>query len=472
MTFSNYISAEAARVTVLSLEKLKKCYNLTISYDGSTTKGHQSIYTVHVTTAEHEVHLINGDEASGFSHTGHHIKKVLMESITKMCTTITHFSHSPNSTTHLKALRVCCNINHGLEKVGKTRFGTIYWLGYALVGCLPPICELIVSGVINTDDDKVGNLLDKPGLGWFKQIRVYQEFELELKQLVMILEPLARTIKCLEGLEVTVSDVWRFYVTVTAVLRDLFAEDILSFPNHSWTMFTPFGGLYLAGFYLDPEYVKSPLLFRVTANQLNAAINLVPTSQTSASNVTDQDLRDSMPSYPRVGIFLLTILAKELQAGRKDPAFIHYNSGDHILAAFKIQFEAYTRQYRHSVHAPSVDQAGQDTSTIVDMTKIYQHIRCESASEVGLEALNTIDPPDASSSSFTAVGATSIDSHNDGVDITLPFFRDLLADKPIPGANMIQSLADWSEKTSGSDHKGKKAAGNTTWQGEVAMLEF
>ncbi|KAJ6522803.1 hypothetical protein DFH09DRAFT_1330392 [Mycena vulgaris] len=94
------------------------------------------------------------------------------------------------------------------------------------------------------------------------------------------------------------------------------------------------------------------------------------------------------------------------------------------------------------------------------------------ASEAGLEALNTIDSPDAPSSSSTAVGATSIDSHNDGVDITLPFFRDLLADKPIPGANVIQSLADWSEKASGSDDKGKKAAGNTTWQGEVAMLKF
>jgi hypothetical protein len=52
-----------------------------------------------------------------------------------------------------------------------------------------------------------------------------------------------------------------------------------------------------------------------------------------------------MPAYPKVGIFLLTVLAKELQAGRKDRAFENYSSGDQILAAFKIQFESYTRQY-------------------------------------------------------------------------------------------------------------------------------
>jgi hypothetical protein len=53
---------------------------------------------------------------------------------------------------------------------------------------------------------------------------------MELKQLVTILEPIARAIKCLEGLKVIVGEVWKFYVAITAVIRDLFAEDSLSFP--------------------------------------------------------------------------------------------------------------------------------------------------------------------------------------------------------------------------------------------------
>jgi len=153
-------------------------------------------------------------------------------------------------------------------------------------------------------------------------------------------------------------DEWKFYVAVTAVLRDLFAEDILSFPQSLQSdvcsivnrrfdemIHGPSGDLYLAGFYLDPEHVKSPLPFRLTANQLCTARNSLSISQTPASNVTDKDLRDSMPAYLKVGIFLLTLLAKELQAGRKDPVFVHYSSGDQILGAFKIQFESYTRQY-------------------------------------------------------------------------------------------------------------------------------
>jgi hypothetical protein len=75
---SSYIPAEAARVTLLALNDLKKQYNLSLGYDGGTTQGKQSIYTVHVTTADREVYLIKGDEASGFSHTGKHICNLIL----------------------------------------------------------------------------------------------------------------------------------------------------------------------------------------------------------------------------------------------------------------------------------------------------------------------------------------------------------------------------------------------------------
>ncbi|KAJ6576299.1 hypothetical protein B0H10DRAFT_2199108 [Mycena sp. CBHHK59/15] len=152
-----------------------------------------------------EAHLIKGDEAAGFSHTGEHIKKILLEVIrqigperfcaigsdstgntkwaregaadeiktllivpdpchhlsntikditrlsyfidviSKMRETITYFSQSTHSATHLNALRVILSVNHGLEKIGKTRFGTLYWAGYALLPNLPLISDLISS---------------------------------------------------------------------------------------------------------------------------------------------------------------------------------------------------------------------------------------------------------------------------------------------------------------------------------------
>ncbi|KAF8164516.1 hypothetical protein K438DRAFT_1775488 [Mycena galopus ATCC 62051] len=60
----------------------------------------------------------------------------------------------------------------------------------------------------------------------------------------------------------------------------------------------------------------------------------------------------------------------------------------------------------------------------------------------GLTALNAENPPDPSSNAFSVLGATLIDPHHDGGDITLLFFRDLLSDKPIAGARAVGSLAN------------------------------
>ncbi|KAJ6573317.1 ribonuclease H-like domain-containing protein, partial [Mycena sp. CBHHK59/15] len=483
---SSYIPAEAARVTLLAIEELKKQDNLSLGYDGGTTLGQQSIYTVHVTTPDREVYFIKGDEASGFSHTGVHIKNLILEvmdligrqhfaslgsdstgntklgrelvqadvatvlivpdpchhlsntikdiCIGKMRTTITYFSHSTYSATHLKALRVILDINKGLEKIGKTRFGTLYWSSHSLLRCLSAISELINTGIINVESsDK-----DKSKLAWFKQLRAYQNFELELQQLNQILEPIARAIKCLEGLEVTVGDIWKFYVAITAVLHDLFEDNSLSIPlnvreevsaiinrRYDQMIHGPSGNLFLSGFFLDPEHVKSPILFKTSANQLDKSTSTP--SPSSVKAITDQDLRDSMPSYARVGEFLFEVLAKELQASCDSPAFDRYSMAGEIMEVFKLQFEAYTRQYppfsvrshtwskamqywRSLADLPESsilalvaikvfsilgnsmpeertvsrftrtdtrDRANQDARTIVDQTKIYQHLRRE-----------------------------------------------------------------------------------------------
>ncbi|KAJ6595413.1 hypothetical protein B0H10DRAFT_1679533, partial [Mycena sp. CBHHK59/15] len=186
-------------------------------------------------------------------HLSNTIKDILAtaQCIGKMRTTITYFSHSTYSATHLKALRVILDINKGLEKIGKTRFGTLYWSSHSLLRCLSAISELINTGIIN--------------LAWFKQLRAYQNFELELQQLNQILEPIARAIKCLEGLEVTVGDIWKFYVAITAVLHDLFEDNSLSIPlnvreevsaiinrRYDQMIHGPSGNLFLSGFFLDP----------------------------------------------------------------------------------------------------------------------------------------------------------------------------------------------------------------------------
>jgi hypothetical protein len=68
---------------------------------------------------------------------------------------ITFFSQSTFAATHFAALRVILHINKGLEKVGKTRFGTIYWSSYSLLRCLDAIRTLVDLGIIKTEGSEV-----------------------------------------------------------------------------------------------------------------------------------------------------------------------------------------------------------------------------------------------------------------------------------------------------------------------------
>jgi hypothetical protein len=75
-----FIPAEACRVTVEAIQLLQKKRHLTISYDGGSTRAVESIYSVHVTTPEtRESYFIEGNEASGLSHTGEHIRDLLLK---------------------------------------------------------------------------------------------------------------------------------------------------------------------------------------------------------------------------------------------------------------------------------------------------------------------------------------------------------------------------------------------------------
>ncbi|KAJ6614743.1 hypothetical protein B0H10DRAFT_1950435 [Mycena sp. CBHHK59/15] len=161
-------------------------------------------------------------------------------------------------------------MNKGLEKIGKSSFGTLYWASYSLLWCLPAFSKLITSGVINTDSSNK----DKVKLAWFKHLQAYQNLEMEIQQLCTILEPIACTIKCLEGLEVT----WRYI-----------SGRILSGPRTHGKP-NPLQN--------DNQPTEYGHIF--TAN--------VP-------GTTNQDLWESMPMYPKVGTFLYKDLMKELQAG-------------------------------------------------------------------------------------------------------------------------------------------------------------
>lgn len=76
------IPMESARICGLSMEELKGCTNLTISFDGGSGIKPQSFTTVHVTNPDTRVpHLMGAVEASSISHTGRYYQ----EELEKVC---------------------------------------------------------------------------------------------------------------------------------------------------------------------------------------------------------------------------------------------------------------------------------------------------------------------------------------------------------------------------------------------------
>ncbi|KAJ7272324.1 hypothetical protein C8J57DRAFT_1467796 [Mycena rebaudengoi] len=93
-------------------------------------------------------------------------------------------------------------------------------------------------------------------------------------------------------------------------------------------------------------------------------------------------------------------------------------------------------------------------------------VEITAACEAGLAAVNLVDSGATTTPTLSQVADTTIDFQRDGVDITMPFFRDVLSDKPVAGANEIGSISDWSGRAAAGAEDSRRAAGDLTWTGE------
>lgn len=93
-----HIPNEAARISLLQLSFLQTQDNLTVTFDGNSTKRQDSAYTFHVWTPDRRVFLFETDESSLESHTGVKIAKVL-KGVSQVIYSSSHralFSHGAN----------------------------------------------------------------------------------------------------------------------------------------------------------------------------------------------------------------------------------------------------------------------------------------------------------------------------------------------------------------------------------------
>ncbi|KAJ7803942.1 hypothetical protein B0H14DRAFT_2612887 [Mycena olivaceomarginata] len=220
-------------------------------------------------------------------------------------------------------------------------------------------------------------------------------------------------------------EIWKFYVAITAVLHDLFTVDTLSIPEHVRNEVSAIvnkrydemihglsGDLFLSGFFLDPE--SHP-----------PEVHRQPTWPAA---------RAPMPSYAKV-------LAKEIQSGREAPEFARYSTAAGVMAAFKTQFESYTRQnFPVSVWSEvcskvieywrSLAPNPQSGALAFVAIKVFSILANSMPEERTVSRFTRIDTPDRSShGARTIVRQTQIYQHNRrkraamiGVRITIVIF--------------------------------------------------
>lgn len=125
---------------------------------------------------------------------------------------------------------------------------------------------------------------------WLRNAASLATFELQLLQLVTILEPLAKAVRCLEASRSTPSDVYIFWLAVMATYVHLFGQNTQGFTitlmgniraivngRYKQMIGGPTGLVYLATFYLNFGTFSPYSFFIYPTNPLCRVHPITPT---------------------------------------------------------------------------------------------------------------------------------------------------------------------------------------------------
>ncbi|KAG8710566.1 hypothetical protein FRC08_016996 [Ceratobasidium sp. 394] len=216
------------------------------------------------------------------------------------------------------------------------------------------------------------------------------KFEEELTQLAAVLEPFARSIKCLESSYSTLSNVYIYWFAVLARFQDIFKsnetvsgvglpssviKEITSVLNGRYAeMFNGDAGqVYLAAFFLDIH--NSDVLLHRPAQLLTKTWKSQHISS-SADLLPDQDLRQALPAYTKAGAYLVKLLGRVYNKDPDAPLFARYSSWSQIEIAFRNQLVLFTRGLSpfHQVPKPSAERAYWESMCTVPTAELLAHL--------------------------------------------------------------------------------------------------
>ncbi|KAJ3713739.1 ribonuclease H-like domain-containing protein, partial [Lentinula guzmanii] len=380
-----HIPNEASHVHKATVELLKKEFNLTLTFDGGDTRGQDSVYTAHATTADRKTYFLHSYEGTDEHHDANWVKNFIFQSIdlvgrehfaalcsdntgntrkgralsedetptlldfpdpphhahntikditnlpefaemkTVLRATIKYFSHSNFASRVLQSERLEHGVMEGLVKIGKTRFATHYSASMALDRCFPFIQQIILDKKIEPKNKTI--------VSTFTGMRHSMQFQLSLVQYNRIIDPIARSLWAMEGVQTNAADVFLLWLGIGAELRALFdldeditgierglAQKVIQIFNRRFKAFIKDNpdDPYFTTLYLDPRFVGSDILKKtgmIPTNDLTITIppaiqkDDAPEAHTTpnprayrrAKKALKQILRNEVDLYLKVG---------------------------------------------------------------------------------------------------------------------------------------------------------------------------
>ncbi|KAF8589850.1 hypothetical protein K439DRAFT_1612419 [Ramaria rubella] len=437
-----------------------------IPSSASTIEGSQIPAEASRVRHEQESYLVRGHEASDVSHTAQHIENVITEEINLPQVIdsigVEHFSAiASDSASNAKKPRLSvCNQNptlisfydathatnlpckdisklltfvgtikeirqmdlgHGLESIGKTRFATICWAALSVQRCLPAIRHLVSTNQVTI---KKANHL------FVEESSSALRFAFRLNRLIMILLPFAKAILCFEAAHLTASDVYVFWLAITASVKDVIdnpendldeptASEIRTIINYRFRELFQDGqgDVYVAAFYLDPRYQNSHILLK--PNPLSNTIISLPGKSSKPSN------------------YLGTLLQNEFSRSKRHPSLVGLSAAI-VSTNFKAQFASYARE-----QFPFANPIQEDQSVLDWWRTIADHLLAN------MLAVGTLTPLkiliwSSHMSQFVAIKLFSVMPSSMADERTMSTFTWL--NSPLCNRQLVSTVVDMAQK--------------------------
>jgi hypothetical protein len=129
---------------------------------------------------------------------------------------VAHFKRSSHAVHLLKKAQKDKNVTTGIVSIGKTRFGTLYWAGNSVLKNHNAIVEYARALTPQERKQRLGQDM----MLWAGDADSVLELRLMLSRFLQLLEPIARSLTCLESSHSTAADLFLFWLAAATGLDD------------------------------------------------------------------------------------------------------------------------------------------------------------------------------------------------------------------------------------------------------------